>query len=68
MEKWIKCCQEETGRDNFYPWKFERVSNAILATGGECPEITRGKNKGEPNYRKAINITKVMIPLGILND
>lgn len=38
---------------DWYPWVFESVDNGILCSGAVCPLITRGKNKGRPNYRKA---------------
>lgn len=68
IDIWIKYCQEQLNNPNFYPWKFERVGNAIIAFGGECPLITRGKRKGQPNYRKADNKQSVVIPLNLKGE
>lgn len=46
------------GKDDWYPWIFESITNGVLCTGACCPLITRGKNKGRPNYRKADMSTK----------
>jgi hypothetical protein len=52
------------GVDGWYPWEFERINNGVLCTGAVCPLITRGPNKGQPNYRKADKSTKqsVVVP------
>lgn len=44
--------------------EFERVANGVLCTGAVCPLITRGPNKGEPNFRKYDKSTKakVLVP------
>lgn len=48
-------------------WDFEVIENGLLCRGAVCPEITRGKNKGHPNYRKADKSTMrtVVIPKGV---
>lgn len=52
------------GVEGWHPWIFERVVNGVLCTGAVCPLITRGKNKGEPNFRKYDKATKcsVVVP------
>lgn len=52
-DAWDKYCQKVTGLDNFHAWKFRRVENGLICGGAVCPLITKGKRKGEPNYRKA---------------
>ena len=47
-----KYCQSVTGFSDFYPWSFKRISNGILMRGARCPLVTRGKRKGNPNWRK----------------
>lgn len=53
--------QAIVGIDGWHPWLFERIANGILCTGAVCPLITRGKNKGTPNYRKADQSTKMSV-------
>lgn len=53
--------QAIAGIEGWYPWHFERIANGILCTGAVCPLITRGKNKGRPNYRKADQSTKMSV-------
>jgi len=52
------------GVEGWTPWIFEAVVGGIICTGAVCPLITRGKRKGEPNYRKADMTTyrKVIVP------
>lgn len=48
-------------------WDFKVIDNGLLCSGAVCPGITRGKNKGRPNYRKADKSTMrtVVIPRGV---
>lgn len=49
--------------ENWHAWYFEKVANGLLCRGAVCPPITRGPNKGQPNYRKASkDRTTVVIP------
>ena len=52
------------GVPGWVPWVFEVIEDGLLCRGAVCPEITRGKNKGRPNYRKADKSTMktVVIP------
>lgn len=34
------------------PWKFRAIHGGVLCEGAVCPLITRGRRKGQPNYRK----------------
>ena len=47
-----KKAQEIVGIDGWVAWQFQSIKNGILCVGAVCPLITRGKNKGQPNYRK----------------
>lgn len=64
IDKWTEYCQKVIGRDNWHPWKFRRVENGVLCGGAVCPLKTRGKMKGEPNYRKhdPLTVSEVFIP------
>ena len=44
--------KELVGLEGWAAWKFEAIENGVLCTGAVCPPITRGANKGWPNYRK----------------
>lgn len=52
--------QKEYGAD-YFPWYFERVHGGIMITASKCPLITRGKNKGQPNFKKRDKTTDVKI-------
>jgi len=67
FDAWTKYCQDELNDQNWFPWKFRAVTGGIIATGARCPVITRGKNKGKPNYRKADKSTmcEVIIKKGL---
>lgn len=54
----IDKAKAEAGTKDWYPWLFQRIEGGILCTGAVCPLVTRGKRKGEPNYRKADMATK----------
>lgn len=45
-------------------YDFEAIHGGVLCTGAVCPLVTRGPNKGRPNYRKADprTIERVFIP------
>lgn len=62
ITKWTKYVQKQVGKKNVYPYIFEKIEGGILYTVAECPLIKQGQNKGEPNFRKRKNITKVFIP------
>ena len=54
------------GIEGWVPWIFEAMKGGIVCSGAVCPLITRGPNKGTPNYRKADMKTfmKVIVPAG----
>lgn len=47
--------------DNWFPWLFERGIGGTICTGAVCPLITRGKNKGRPNFRKKKTNTEIKV-------
>jgi hypothetical protein len=47
---------------DWHAWYFESVANGLLVKGAVCPLKTRGRNKGEPNYRKHGEVSTVIIP------
>lgn len=55
---------EIAGVPDWHAWLFERIEGGVLCTGAVCPLITRGKRKGEPNFKKADKSTKktVFVP------
>ncbi|PZP38411.1 MAG: hypothetical protein DI598_20815, partial [Pseudopedobacter saltans] len=70
IDAWTKICQSKVGRNDWYPYNFEKVTGGLLCIGAVCPLITRGKNKGEPNFRKKQkhSIDKVYISQKELKD
>lgn len=54
---------KKSGVENWYPWLFERATDGVICTGAVCPLITRGVNKGRPNFRKRdmLTISKVFV-------
>lgn len=55
-------CQKAIKNKSWYPWIFESAANGYLVcTGAVCPPITRGKNKGRPNYKRADPATKAIV-------
>jgi hypothetical protein len=69
IDKWTAYCQKEQDNPNWFPWYFEAGVNGLLCKGAECPPITRGKRKGQPNFRKRNKATEciVVIPRGALD-
>ena len=51
------------GLPDWYVGRMVRVEEerAVLVTLHKCPLITRGKNKGFPNYRKTTDIQRQMV-------
>jgi hypothetical protein len=58
------------GVTNWVPWKFSAAKGGLVCVGAVCPPITRGRNKGQPNYRKADPSTMetVIIPASMLEE
>lgn len=67
--EWKPCslelkAQKLSGLDNWYAWDFQAIDGGVICKGGVCPMITKGPNKGTPNYRKAepSTIKTVFVP------
>lgn len=52
IEIWTAYGQKFLKNKHWYPWHFEAIAGGILMTGAECPLITRGPRKGQPNFSK----------------
>lgn len=57
----IRIAKRHGAPPGWVPWLFQSALNGVVCTGAVCPPITRGKNKGQPNYRKADPDTKSMV-------
>lgn len=45
----------------WFPWMFEAAIGGVICRGAVCPLKTRGRDKGLPNYRRAIKDTAVVV-------
>jgi len=52
---------ELSGVKGWYPWLFESAVGGIVCTGAVCPLITRGPNKGQPNFKKKDPATQSIV-------
>ena len=50
-EKAIRIARR-AGLKDWHPWLYEAAVGGVVVTGAPCPLITRGRNRGRPNYRK----------------
>lgn len=49
---------------DWHGWIFTTAEQGgLFITGAPCPLITRGENKGRPNYKKALHHEKCMVYL-----
>lgn len=58
---WSKAAALKAGLepDEWYGWIFKAVpGKGLFVTGAECPLITRGPRKGQPNLRMADQSTR----------
>jgi hypothetical protein len=68
-ESWIDRMSAVASRKSGAPkgwrgWIFRKAEQGgLFVTGAVCPPITRGPNKGNPNYRKHDKNTKMVIYL-----
>lgn len=42
------------GKPDWHPYNFVKIHGGVNVTGVQCPLITRGRNKGQPNFRKPV--------------
>lgn len=49
------------GQKNWHPYLFVKVQGGINVTGVQAPLITRGRKKGEPNFRRPIPGTRLTV-------
>jgi hypothetical protein len=47
-----KRARAKVGRSDWYAKRYIAAANGVIVEGGVCPVKQRGKNAGEPNFRK----------------